>query len=75
MNDTSQKTAELFLKLMKTKTNEERLIMGCSMYGAAKQIVRDSIIAKEPNISEAELDNRIFARFYGYNKMPGAASR
>jgi len=66
MNDTHPETAELFLKLIKTKSNEERLIMGCSMFGTAKQIVRDSIIAKEPQISDAELNKMIFKRFYGH---------
>ena len=67
MNDTHPRSAELLLKLMKTKSNEERLIMGCSMYGTAKQIVKDSIIAKEPDISDKELNRRIFQRFYGYD--------
>jgi len=67
MNDTHPKTAELFLKLLKTKSNEERLIMGGSMRETAKQIIRDSIIAKYPGISNEELNKRIFQRFYGYN--------
>ena len=41
--------------------------MGCSMYETSKQIVKDSIIAKEPGLSDEELNKRIFRRFYGYD--------
>ena len=47
------------------RSGEERLLMGCSMYTAAKGIVKSSILAKNPDISDKEMKKKIFNRFYG----------
>jgi hypothetical protein len=66
MNDTHPEIAALFRKLMMQKTAEQRLIMGCSMYDAAKQIVRSSISNAHPDITEEQMRKEIFVRFYGH---------
>ncbi len=66
MNDTHPEIAALFRKLMMQKTGEQRLIMGCSMYDAAKQIVRSSIYNSRPGITEEQMRREIFIRFYGH---------
>ena len=65
MNDTHPDIAIRFQNLLMLKSNEQRLIMGCSMYDAAKQIVRSSIHNKHPQISAAQMRKEIFVRFYG----------
>ena len=64
MNDTHPEVAAQFRELMKAKSNEERLLMGCSMYDTAKQIVRSAIDNSHPGITDAEIKKNIFLRFY-----------
>jgi hypothetical protein len=64
-SDTHLKSEKLFQKLLMQKSNEERLIMGCSMFGTAKEIVKSSIINDNPNISREHLKKEVFLRFYG----------
>jgi len=65
MNDTPAKVAVQFQKLMRMKSNEERLRMGCSMFDTAKQIAKSAIIAQCPKISAKEIKKEFFLRFYG----------
>jgi hypothetical protein len=65
MNDTHPEMAVRFRKLMMSKTGQERLLMGCSMYDTAKEIVRSSIYSNHPGITEADMRKEIFLRFYG----------
>lgn len=65
MNDTHPEIAAKFQDLMMQKSGEQRLIMGCSMYDAAKQIVRSSICNTHPGITEEQMRKEIFIRFYG----------
>jgi len=64
-SDTSINTEKLFRKLLLQKSNEDRLIMGCSMYNTAKELVKSSIINENPNISQRNLKIEILKRFYG----------
>jgi hypothetical protein len=50
---------------MRAKSNEERLLMGCSMYDTAKQIVRSAIYNQHPGITAGQMRKEIFIRFYG----------
>ncbi len=43
----------------------ERLMMGFSMYEAARQLVKASILERNPTISPWELKKEVFLRFYG----------
>ena len=65
MNDTHPEVAAQFQSLMRLKSNEERLLMGCSMYDAAKQIVEGAILNQNPGITPQRMKKEIFLRFYG----------
>jgi len=65
MNDTHPEMAVRFRDLMKAKTNEQRLLMGCSMFDTAKQIVQSAIYSQRPSIPPREMRKEIFLRFYG----------
>ena len=65
MFDTHPDIAIRFRDLMMSKTGEQRLLMGCSMYDTARQIVRSAIYNSRPEISEEEMKKEIFLRFYG----------
>ncbi|MCH7556945.1 MAG: hypothetical protein IIB56_05740 [Planctomycetes bacterium] len=65
MNDTHPDIAIRFRELMMSKTGEQRLLMGCSMYDTAKKIVRSAIYNSRPGITETEMKKEIFLIFYG----------
>lgn len=65
MNDTHPEVAAQFRDLMRAKSNEERLLMGCSMYDTAKQIVCSAIHNQHPGITARQIRKEIFVRFYG----------
>ncbi len=65
MNDTHPDIAVRFRDLMMSKTGQQRLRMGCSMYDTAKKIVCSSIYNSRPGITDAEMKKEIFLRFYG----------
>ncbi len=65
MNDTHPDVAIRFRELIMRKSGEQRLLMGCSMYDTAKQIVLNSICNRQPGITDAEIKREIFLRFYG----------
>ena len=65
MNDTLPEVAVQFRNLMKAKSNEQRLLMGCSMYDTAKQIVQSAVYSQRPAITPEEMRKDIFLRFYG----------
>jgi hypothetical protein len=65
MNDTHPAIAARFRNLIMLKSPEERLLMGCSMFDAARQIVQSAICNSRPDITESELKKEIFIRFYG----------
>lgn len=65
MNDTHPEVAAQFRDLMMAKSNEQRLLMGCSMYDTAKQIVQSAIYSQRPGITPEEMRKEIFLRFYG----------
>jgi hypothetical protein len=65
MLDTHPDIAIRFRELMMRKSGEQRLLMGCSMYDTAKEIVRSAIYNSQPEIKDAEIKREIFLRFYG----------
>jgi hypothetical protein len=65
MNDTHPEIAVRFRDLMKAKSNERRLLMGCSMFDTAKQIAKSAIYSQCPSITPKEMRKEIFLRFYG----------
>ena len=65
MNDTRPGVAAQFRDLIKAKSNEQRLLMGCSMYDTAKQIAQSAIYNRCPGITPKEMRKEIFLKFYG----------
>jgi len=65
MNDTHPDIAMRFRDLIMSKSGEERLLMGFSMYDAAREIVRSAILAERPDITPEGMKQEIFLRFYG----------
>ena len=65
MNDTHPEVAVRFRDLMTSKTGQQRLLMGCSMYDTAKEIVCSAINNSHPGITGVEIKKEIFLRFYG----------
>lgn len=65
MIDTDSKLELKAKALMREKSPEDRLIMGCSMFSFSKVIVLSSIIQKNRNILHCDLKRKLFLRFYG----------
>lgn len=65
MIDTDSKLELKTKALMKEKSPEDRLIMGCSMFTFSKIIVQSSIIQKDRSILPCDLKRKLFLRFYG----------
>ena len=65
MNDTGPEMEERYHTLLMRLSGEERLKMGCSMFDAAKAIVKSSILNENPGIAVGELKEKIFLRIYG----------
>jgi len=66
MFDTHPDVAIRYRDLMMSKSGQQRLLMGCSMYDTAKQIVRSAIYNSRPNITDKDMKKEIFLRFYGH---------
>lgn len=65
MNDTSEEMGKRYRAILMERSGQERLEMGCSMFDAAREIVRSSILNESPGLTEGELKEKIFLRFYG----------
>lgn len=65
MNDTSPQMAEKMRELIRGKTPEERLKMGCSMYDFSKRLVIHAILENRSHLSPANLRQELFLKFYG----------
>ena len=70
MNDTHPEIAARFRDLMKARSNEQRLLMGCSMFVTAKKIAKSAIYNQHPSISPEEMKREIFLRFYAQDFRP-----
>jgi hypothetical protein len=66
MNDTPPEVERRYRAMLLQRSAEARLLMGDSMYAAARALVRASILAATPQASPAQLRQRIFLRFYGH---------
>ena len=65
MNDTSEEMQARFQDMIMQRSPVERLLMGCSMYDTAKQIVKSAILQENPKMSREEMREKLFLRFYG----------
>lgn len=66
MNDTPPEINDRYRAMLLQRSGEARLLMGDSMYAAARTLVRASIVATIPHVSPAQLRQQIFLRFYGH---------
>ena len=62
MNDTPPEIERKVHEMMMARSGAERLIMGASMFDAARQVVLASLPRDLP---EEELKRRLFERIYG----------
>jgi hypothetical protein len=66
MNDTSPEMESRYRALIMERSGEERLIMGCSMFDAAKALMQAGILEQNPHISPAEIRRALFMQLYGH---------
>jgi hypothetical protein len=66
MNDTPPEVSRRYRAMLMQRSAEARVLMGDSMYAAARALVRASILAATPSASPAEMRQQIFLRFYGH---------
>lgn len=62
MNDTSPEIEERVHEMMMARSGAERMIMGASMFDAARAIVLASL---PKDLPKEELKRRLFERIYG----------
>lgn len=62
MNDTPPEIEERVREMMMARSGAERLVMGSSMFDAARRVVLASL---PKDLPEAELKRRLFERIYG----------
>jgi hypothetical protein len=75
VNDTAPEVARRYHEMLMRRSGEERLMMGLSMYAAARALVVASILAREPGASPARLRQALFLRFYGDDFDPETRDR
>ena len=64
MTDTTATAHAQQLAIIYAKTAHERAMMGIEMINTVRQVVENSIRAKEPNISQKELLIAVIKRYY-----------
>jgi RecA/RadA recombinase len=64
MKDTSKQILEMQRKLIHSKTEEERSIMGAEMIDSVYEMVKNQIIKQEPGLSKQEINAKLFLRLY-----------
>jgi hypothetical protein len=62
MTDTSPEIAELVRKKMMARSGEERFLMGCRSFDAAREMVLASL---PKDLAPNELKRRLYQRIYG----------
>lgn len=55
---------EVYMRLLKERSGQQRMMMGFSMFETAKALVKAGILSRNPDISETDLKVEIFKRFY-----------
>lgn len=70
MHDTSAHIDEKVIEMIRKKSPYERVKMGCSMMKTSKQLMIRAILENDPEISEADLRQEFFLKFYGDDYTP-----
>jgi hypothetical protein len=64
MNDTHESSASRFTAMIMEQSPERRVMMGFSMFEAAKKLAVCNITGAHPAITPQELRGQLFLRFY-----------
>lgn len=64
MLDTTPEMQEKQLEIFFSKSAEEQVKMGLEMTDFAYQVVRNSVVAQHPDVTEREIAVEIFRRYY-----------
>ncbi|WP_350201254.1 hypothetical protein [Gracilimonas sp.] len=64
MKDTPRHISDIQKKIILSKTNEERSLMGAEMIDSVYQMIRDRIIEEKPGLSKREINAEMFLRYY-----------
>lgn len=64
MKDTTKQILEMQRKMVHSKTEEERSMMGAEMIDSVYEMVKNQIIEQEPDLSKNEIRAKIFLRLY-----------
>ena len=70
MKDTHPIIATKIQNLMKKKSGKERLMMGFSMFEAARKLAIASLLSKSNQTTQINLRKALFLRFYGNDFSP-----
>jgi len=62
--DTPEEIHQLQLKIILAKSKRERFFMGVDMIDMTYNLVKNTILEKNPNINKGELIAKIFHRYY-----------
>ena len=70
MNDTSRNVQKQYHQLLMQKTNEERLLMGCSMFEAAREMALASCQNNNSNLEKKiHLLHRLYKNDFSTQEM------
>ena len=75
MNDTSPEMEERYRAMIMERSGEERLKMGCSMFDAAKALMRAGILDQNPQASSVEIRRALFMQLYGHEFDPESCAK
>lgn len=70
MNDTDTKTQDLFYKMIMSKSGQERMKMGFSMFNLVHKQVIAAIKRDKPHADAREIKREVFLRFYRHDFSP-----
>ena len=65
MRDTPPDVDKKIQEMLQSRSPKKRMIMGCSLYDFAKQLVVNSLLQDDPHLSQNVLRRELFLRFYG----------
>lgn len=64
MKDTPRHISEMQAKIIHSKTNEVRSIMGAEMVDSVYKMVKERLKEESPGLTEKEITAKVFLRFY-----------
>lgn len=64
MKDTPRHISEMQAKIIHSKTDAERSLMGAEMVDSVYHMIKERIKEEKPGLTEKEITAQIFLRFY-----------